>query len=153
MSTHIKIVRYPYEEPDHIHLEWDVSNGTTSSRFDFYLNSESLSKIAEHLEVYPRHRKDVFLFELGSERAEDRFAYYFRFRAFTTDSLGHCALQFRFNNNVDLANRNIVEFCIESEAAQINELGRLFAEFANLSKDTLVWSKDEKKVYDSGNYA
>lgn len=33
MSYYIKIERLPYEEPYHLHLVWDVSNGNMSSCF------------------------------------------------------------------------------------------------------------------------
>lgn len=137
MENHINIERVPYEEPYHIQLIWNVSNGNTSSSFDYYDNAESLLEIAKHLEQFPRHRDDMFLYEIGSEKPEDRFAYYFRFRVFTIDSVGHSAIQIRFNNNAELPYREIVELCLITEPASLNKLGKLFREFAKLKKLTL----------------
>jgi hypothetical protein len=46
---------------------------------------------------------------IGSEKIEDKFKYYFHFRLFTTDSIGHCAIQLRFNNNEALPERELSE--------------------------------------------
>ncbi len=153
MSYHIKIERIPYEEPYHLQLVWDVSNGKVSSRFEYYDNAESLIKMAENLEQFPRNSSDVFLYEIGSEKPEDRFAYYFRFRVFTTDRRGSSAIQIRFCNNNDLPYREIAEFCIQTEPASINRLGKLFREFSKLEKDFLAWSESENFVGDKYEYA
>src|SRR6185369_15402945 len=105
MSAYIRITRMPYEEPYHTHLVMEASNGRQRWEFEYYASVKSLIEWATRLEVFPRHKTDVYLFELGSERPEDRSAYYFRFRVFTTDSRGHCAIHLRFNNNEDLPRR------------------------------------------------
>src|SRR6266850_6080462 len=107
MDSYIRITRHPYEEPHHLHLEWEVSNGRQTAAFEVYVNADVLVHFANALETFPRHATDVFLFELGSERPEDRWAYYFRFRTFTTDGLGHSAVHIRFNNNQDVPERAI----------------------------------------------
>ena len=146
MSNYIRIERIPYEEPYHVQLVWSVSNGNTSTSFEYYDNAESLIELADHLEQFPRHRDDVFLVEVGSERPEDRFAYYFRFRVFTTDSRGGSAIQIRFSNNGELPYREIAEFCIRTEPASLNRLGKLFREFAKLQHDCLAWTESEAFV-------
>ena len=153
MSYHIKIERIPYEEPYHIQLLWDVSNGSVSSRFEYYANADSLKELAENLEVFPRHKDHVFLYEVGSESPEDRFAYYFRFRVSTTDAKGSSAIQVRFSNNRDLPYREIVEFCIQTEPAAINRLGKLFQKFSELKHDYLVWSEVDAFVGGKYEYA
>ncbi len=143
MSAYIKIKRIPYEEPYHLQLQLEASNGRQTARFEFYASPEIFLEFADALEVFPRHATDVYLYELGSERPEDRWAYYFRFRAFTTDTRGHCAIQLRFNNCRDLPHREIAEFCIEAEVAQINRLGALFRSYAKLQEQVLFWSLRE----------
>lgn len=153
MHPHIRITRKPYEEPYHINLVLDVSNGKQKWGFEFYDNAESLHYLAENLEVFPRHKDDVFLWELGSERPEDRWAYYFRFRVFLTDAAGHCAIQIRWNNNQNLPDREIVEFCIKAEAGQINRLGQLCRRFAELKHELLVWEVNDGALYESKHEA
>jgi len=146
MNNHIKIERIPYEEPYHIELMWNVSNGSTVTSFEYYDNADSLIEIADGLENFPRHREDVFLFEIGSERPEDNFAYYFRFRVFVTDASGKSAIQVRFCNNSELPYREIIEFCIQTEIAAINRLGNLFREFGKLEKEYMAWSDTDSFI-------
>ena len=152
MSSYLRIERIPYEEPYHIQLVWSVSNGNTSSCFEYYDNADSLNEMAESLEAFPRHSSDEFLYEIGSEKPEDRFAYYFRFRVFTTNSRGSSAIQIRFCNNLDLPNREIVEFCIQTEPAAINRLGKLFHEFAKLKQQYMAWSNKESFIGNKYEY-
>src|SRR5262249_39295897 len=116
---------------------------------EFYLNANALVGWADAMEHFPKHQGSVFLFELGSEKPEDRFAFYFRLRLFTVDSAGHCAIQFRFNNNQALPEREISEFCSLTEAAKINRLGSLCREFAKLRHSVLRWSLTDGKLYES----
>jgi hypothetical protein len=149
MRPFLRIIRIPYEEPYHVHLVLEASNGESLGLLEFYDNASALKTWADALENFPRHSSDVFLYELGSERPEDRFAHYFRFRAFTTDGLGHCAVQLRMNNNSALPYRNVSEFCICAEAADINRLGALCRKFALLQHDVLYWRLTEGELYES----
>lgn len=146
MSTYLRITRIPYEEPYHLELRVEASNGRQSACFGFYIGAQLLIEIADELEVFPQHSSHVFLQEVGSERPEDRWAYYFRFRVFPVDGFGRCALQLRFNNNQELPHREISEFCIETVPAQINRLGKMFRQFAKLESPVLEWSPSEKSA-------
>jgi hypothetical protein len=150
-KPYIRIARFPYEEPYHVHLNIEASNGRQALFLEVFDNADSLHRLAENLEAFPRHNRDVFLWELGSEYPEDRWAYYFRFRVFVTDTVGHCAIQIRFNNNRNLPNREIGEFCITAEAGQINRLGQLLRKFAELKHEVLVWDGDGGTLYESRN--
>ena len=140
VNGHLRITRMPYEEPHHLNLVVEASNGPFGGALELYVSTPHLVELGKVLAVFPRHKDDVHLWELGSERPEDRFKFYFRFRAFTTNSRGHCALQLRFNNNEDLPERKVSEFCILAEPAEINHLGKLVAEFALLHHEYLEWS-------------
>ena len=153
MSNYIRIERIPYEEPEHLQLVWSVSNGDVTACFEYYCNADSLIKIAEHLEQFPRHTSDVFLYEIGSEKPEDNFAYYFRFRVFTANLRGGSAIQLRYSNNRELPYREIVEFCIQTEPAAINRLGKLFGEFARLRKEYLAWTDSDAFIGSKIEYA
>jgi len=117
MKPLIQIVRHEYEEPYHLNLVVKATNGNTAGNLEFYISADSLIEWADGMESFPVHQRSVYLFELGSERPEDRCAYYFRLRLFTTNSRGHCAIQFRFSNNLELPFRESSEFCIAAEAA------------------------------------
>jgi hypothetical protein len=103
--------------------------------------------MSDSLLKFPRHPNDVYLYQLGSERTEDRWAYYVRFRVFTTDSVGHCAIQLRFNNNQGIPEREISEFCIRAETGAINRLGTLIQKFAQLKHAVLFWTPHGGSLY------
>ena len=147
MSYFIKIERVPYEEPYHVELHWQISNGNTTTTAKYYHNASKIEKIADHLEVFPRHSTDKFLYDFGSERHEDRHAYYFRFLVFLHNSRGGCSILFRFNNNRPLPDTEITEFCIQkTEPAAINELGKMFRRFSKLEDEVMIWSSKYKFI-------
>ncbi|WP_159967199.1 hypothetical protein [Pseudomonas sp. 9Ag] len=148
MKPHLRIVRHPYEEPDHLNLVVSASNGNLSARFEYYENARAMHEWASVLEQFPRHSSDIFLHEIGSETPEDRTAYYFRLRVFNTNSAGGCAIQLRFNNNQSLPDREIFDFCIRAEPSQINRLGKLLRTFAELRHEVLEWNVTEGELHE-----
>ena len=52
----------------------EASNGRQSASLEVYINVDSLSEMASALIAFPRHASDEYLFEVGSEREEDRWA-------------------------------------------------------------------------------
>ncbi len=149
MKPHIEIISFPDDDMVTC-LSFRVSNGRTLAMLDnFYISSVNLIAWADALEKFPRHREDVFLFQVGSENPDDKWQYYFQFRAFTTDSLGHSALHFRFNNNKDLPEREVSELCVKAEPSQINNLGKLFREFAKLNHSVLRWWVENGMLYET----
>lgn len=147
MTPFIHIQRNPYEEPHHLNLVMTASNGGVQGRLEFYLNADALLEWAEGVESFPLHARSVLRWELGSEYPDDRFGFYFRLRLFTVDSVGHSAIQLRFNNNAALPEREISEFCIPSEPAQLNRLGRLLREFAQLQHRVLWWTPTNGSLF------
>ena len=128
-----------YEEPYHINLIVKASNGLQAGNIEIYDNAEKLKVIANSLESFPKHNTDTYLWELGSERPEDKFVFFFRLRVFLINLTGSCAIQLRFNNNEDYPDLAITDFCIKAEPAGINRLGKLFHEFSKLDKRVLFW--------------
>lgn len=147
MTPFIKITRFPYEEPYHINLLIEASNGRLNGQLEFYTNPESLIEAADELEVFPTAIPSEFLWKLGSEKPEDRFAFYFCFRLFTTDLAGHCAIQLRFNNNQTLPDREISDFCLVAEPNALLRLGKLLRQFAKLEDEVLFWSHTEGELF------
>lgn len=149
MTQYIRLVRYPYEEPHHLHLSMTVSNGRSRGQLDFYVSTQQLVSWADGMETFPLHARSVLLWEFGSERPEDRWAYYFRLRVFSVDAQGHSAIQFRFNNNAELPDREMVELCIRADPAAINRLGKLCRSFANMQHEVLEWSPGSERLFES----
>jgi hypothetical protein len=149
MKPFIQINRHPYEEPYHLNVVMTASNGKLQGALEFYINAESLLEWAKGMEEFPSHAKSMLRWEIGSENPDDRFSFYFRMRLFTTDSVGHCALQLRFNNNRALPEREISEFCLQAEPSQINSLGRLIREFGQLRHRALLWEVSDGALYET----
>ncbi len=147
MESYIRIKRYPYEEPHHLNLVIEASSGNIKGKLEFYANTNSLLNISKALNEFPRHKHDKFLWELGSERPEDNFGFYFRFRVFTINSTGKCAIHLKFNNNQQFPNLEVTEFCIKAEPAGLNRLGKLFSEFSKLEHLNLEWDSKEGRIY------
>jgi hypothetical protein len=147
MRPYLTIERFPYEEPYHVNLLLRASNGSQTGELEIYSSPDQLMDIGRQLTEFPQSVGHVVLWEIGSERQEDRFAYYMRFRAFVLDSVGHTALHLRFCNNLDLPAKAISEFCITAEAGALNRLGHLFCEFSSLSHEYLVWSLAESSLF------
>ena len=139
MGSLLRITRTPYEEPHQVCLLVQASNGHQTSEIEIYSTPDDLQACARALSGFPRHAGEVFLWELGSERPEDNWAFYFRFRVFATSVTGGCAIQFRFNNNQELPDTEVSEFCIRAEPAQLDRLGSLFGRFALLGHEVLLW--------------
>ena len=149
MKPFIQINRHPYEEPYNVELVITASNGRFRGCLDFYVGADVLLEWANGLEEFPLHANSVWRWETGSENPDDRVAYYLRLGLFTLDSVGHCAIEVRFNNNEALPHREISEFCIQAEPLQINRLGQLLREFAQLRHRALVWSVSDGALYEN----
>jgi hypothetical protein len=147
MKPYLTIERFPYEEPYHVNLIMRAFNGSQAGMLEIYSSPEQINEIGKDLIDFPQSIGHVVLWELGSERPEDRFAHYLRFRAFALDSVGHTALHLRFCNNLALPDKAISEFCITTEAAALNRLGKLLCDFALLKHEYLFWSPTEGNLY------
>ncbi len=144
----IRITRRPYEEPHLLNLVVEASNGSQQGKLEIYANAEDLSTVAENLQAFPGRMKEVVLWELGSEQSEDRFAFYFRFRVFQVGTTGRCAIEFRFNNNQGPPDREVIEFSIEAQLADIDRLASLLHRFGRLEHRVLEWTVTEGRLHD-----
>jgi len=136
----IVVRRYPYEEPHHTQLEFIASNGLFAGATDIYCNVEDIARIGSALQSFPAHIGDQFVYEYGNDNPEARFYRHFVMRAYTTDSVGHCAIQIAMNLNNTEPNEGLCQFSIQAEPSAIARLGRLFIQFAELQHLELHWS-------------
>ncbi len=147
MKPLLIVRRYPYEEPYLLHLEFAASNGSFGGSTDVYWNIEDLKEIGKALQNFPSKIGDEYRDEYGSENPEKRCYRYFLIRVYTTDSVGHCAIQFIINRNADEPNEGTCRFSIRAEAAAINRLGVLFEKFGELQHLEFRWSSDEAELF------
>lgn len=158
MKPFIQIKRHLDGEPHYMNLVIIACNGCAMGSQEIYLNPEHIQEIGEQLIDFPKHDRSNFLFERGSERPEDNFAWYFRLRAFVKGRLEKCAIQIRLNNN-ETHNKHrrpdeaaspyqpqITDFCINLDAEDIRRLGDLLVDFSKLEHDRLYWTHDSGYV-------
>ncbi|WP_051122401.1 hypothetical protein [Leptospira wolbachii] len=147
MPNLITIIRYPYEEPYLLNLLIKATNGIFTGELEIYDSTDSLKNCANCLMNFPKCATDEFIWELGSEDKINRFVFFFKFRVYITDSTGTCAINVRFNNNQKPPDLAISEFSIKTDAAGINNLGKLFLTFSELKKETLIWDGRDGDLY------
>jgi hypothetical protein len=146
MSPGIKITRYPYEEPYHLNLRIAASNGRLAGNLEYYCNASDLSSLGKQLAGFSGRKSDEIIYELGSEKPEDRFAFFLSLKVKALNSLGRCAVLIRLNNNQTIPEREVSEFSIPVEAADVNRLGALFLEFSRLKHRAFDWSVQGGKL-------
>ena len=139
-KSFIKLRRCPYEEPYHLNLVIQASNGRSSCELEFYVNSKSLCEIADGLKALPK--KD-FRWEIGSEKPEDRFAYYLGLHCFAIRPGGECALHIRMNNNEEAPEGELSDFYIRAMPADLDRLRALLVQFSRLDHEMLEWTVGE----------
>jgi hypothetical protein len=146
-KAEIKITRFPYEEPYHLRLVIEASNGKMNGGVEYYCNANDLNKLGNQLLGFIGKRGEKIVYELGSEK--HRFAFFFSLQVISLDAAGHSAIQLRMNNNRPPPATEVCEFCIPTDVADINRLGRLLVAFGKLEHRVLEWSvKDGKLLKD-----
>ena len=148
MKPFIRIVRKPYEEPYHLHLVVMASNGRQRGELDIYTNVWDLELTAGRLRELPIPGESAVLWELGSERPEDRFAFYFRVCLLRLSPTGQCAIELRFNNNRVPPDREVTEFSVHALPADLDRLAGLLEQFGRLEHRVLEWNVEEGELRD-----
>jgi hypothetical protein len=144
MKPLLKLTRYPYEEPYHIELHVEASNGRQQASIKYYTNADDLPKLGDALIQFPCTDSREHVYEIGTEDPAARFTYHLYFRFFLISPSGDAGIEIRFNNNEEEApEREIAEFTIPCEIAGINRLGNLLKDFGRLQHRVLEWDGSE----------
>ena len=143
----IKITRFPYEEPYHLNLFIAASNGKMNCGLEYYCNANDLTNLGGELLGYLGNQNETIVYELGSEKPEDRFAFFFSLRVNPLDLAGHSVIRIRMNNNRPPPKTEVCEFCILADVTDVNRLGSLFVAFGKLEHRVLDWSVKDGKLH------
>ncbi len=138
-KTSLQLFRYTMGEPELLNLGIIASNGQQSGAHEFFCSVDDVRRAGRELSVFPGHRNDEFLWELETIYPSDGGTGASFFRVFVFNGRGHCAIQVRFDNNLELPDRAVTDFCIKAEAAKLNLLGDLLSKFARLKHGELWW--------------
>ena len=147
MKPLLKLTRIPYEEPYHIELLVEASDGHQHASITYYTNAKDLPKLGDALIQFPFADSGEHIYEIGTEDPAARFAYHLYFRFFLIGSAGDSGIEIRFSNNEeDASAREIAEFTIPCEVAGINHLGNLLKDFGRLQHRVLEWDGSEGRL-------
>lgn len=139
MKTSLQLFRYTLSEPDFLTLGIVASNGQQSGTHEFCCYAHDIRNAGKALSGFPRHRNDEFLWRFSSTFPGDPGDGFSSFRAFVFNNRGHSAIQVKFDNNLEIPDRAITDFCIKAEVAKLNLLGEIFLEFSELKHEELWW--------------
>src|SRR6266567_3713694 len=104
-TSGIRITRHLYEEPYHLNLHIEASNGRVNGTLEYYCNADDLKTLGKQLVDFTGSRSQAVIYELGSEKPNDRFAFFLSLRVRPVDSSGHCAVHVCMNNNQEPPSR------------------------------------------------
>ena len=131
------------EEPNELYLIFEATNQRIHTKFEFYLDAESVAIFGKELQSFPLQADHVINFEIGSEDPADRFAYYLKIKVYRPYGTGGAYIHVRTNNNQPIPNQEIADFCFKAEPVHINLLGRYLSRFAELNHRKLLWHNTE----------
>jgi len=146
-TTRIKITRFPYEEPYHLNLLIEASNGRMNGRLGYYCNANDLNELGNKLLGYLGSKEQPIVYELGSEKPEDRFAFFFSLQVISLNLAGHSAIRIHMNNNQPPPATEVCEFCIPADVADVNRFGSLLVAFGKLEHRVLDWSVKDGNLF------
>jgi len=87
-----------------------------------YCYPEQFSQFGQALIDFPNSTSHEVNFELGS--TDPSYAEHLLLRAFVSDGVGHCAVEFKAESRGDSLASSSVRFAAPTEAASLNEMGR-----------------------------
>ena len=140
-------MRFPYEEPYHLNLLIEASNGSMRGGLGYYCNASDLNELGNKLLGYLGNKEQIIIYKLGSEKPEDCFAFFFSLQVISLDLAGHSAIRIRMNNNQPLPATEVCELCISADVADVNRLGSLLVTFGKLEHRVLDWSVKDGKLF------
>jgi hypothetical protein len=68
-----------------LNLLIDASNGGMNGGLGYYCNAKDLNELGNKLLGYLGNKEQTIIYELGSEKTEDRFAFFFSLKVLPLD--------------------------------------------------------------------
>jgi hypothetical protein len=146
-QTGIRITRHPYEEPYHLNLEIEASNGRVSGFLEYYCNADDLKVLGKQLLDFIGIYGQEVHYILGSEKPRGPLWLFLSIRVMPLDSTGHRAVvHVRLNNNEEPPDREVTEFSIAAHVADLNRLGGLLLDFGKLQHYAMEWHLQDGRL-------
>jgi len=100
-----------------------------------HFSPAQLLEFAARLQDFPASPKDEAILEAGS--TDPTVHDWLMLRAFVTDGVGHCAMEFSSNTNGTPLSASRFRYAVPIEAASLNELGARLAAWVKAPNDEL----------------
>ena len=126
----------------HCSFDVDIIRPDVKAHVYFYGNTDTFATFGKALIAFPQSATDTVLFEAG-QKGHSSFGYLL-IKAYCTSPAGHTALKIIAENNEDGAAHYRFEFSIAAEAASINKLGALLANWQVKNTPQLVWKAETR---------
>ena len=121
----------------------DVIRPDVKVRTYFYGNASTLTEFGKKLMVFPKDAADTVCFEAGYAEHPSVFGY-LRIEAYCASPAGHTALRIIAENDKERPAHHRFEFSIVSEAAAINRLGALLANWNVSTTPEIIWKPETR---------
>ena len=118
---YIEIAKIRTDSDEMLQLEAIASNESQVAKQDFYVYPDDILDFGNQLQAFPKSKSDVVSLEYGND---PKFYCYFLLRAVVLDSLGHSAIEIKFDNRLDPPVKASGNFFMSCEVATVNEFGR-----------------------------
>lgn len=124
-------------------FEIDVVRPDVKAHTYFYGDADTFAEFGKKLIAFPKDADETVRFEAGEAGNSSSFGY-LRIEAYCASPVGHTALRIIADNNEERAAHHRFEFSISSEAASINKLGALLADWQVETTPQLVWKAETR---------
>ena len=121
----------------------DVIRPDVKTHTYLYGDAGSLTEFGKKLMAFPKDAAETVCFEWGSAEHPSSLGY-LRIEAYCASPMGHTALRIIAENNESRSAHYRFEFSIASEAASINRLGALLANWQAETTPRIVWKAETR---------
>ncbi|WP_046244499.1 hypothetical protein [Hymenobacter terrenus] len=127
----------------HCTFDLEITSPQVKTYLSFYGQINEFVEFGQQLMAFPRSVAHTVSFEVGSADKASAMAYLL-ISAYCTDPQGHAALRFIVDNREQGAAYHCFEFSIASEAASINKLGALLADWNVSDTPEIIWKAETR---------
>ena len=121
----------------------DVIRPDVKTHTYFYGDADTLTEFGKRLMAFPKDAAETVCFEWGSAEHPSSLGYLL-IKAYCASPVGYTALQIVVENNESRAAHHRFEFSVASEAASINRLGALLANWQVETTPQIIWKAETR---------
>ena len=127
----LEIERIWTDDDEMAQLDVRASNDAQVGKQDFYIYPEEILGFGKKLQEFPKSMSDVVKLEYGED---PKYYCYLLLSAVVLDSVGHSAIELKFDNRLEPPSQARAHFYMQCEPATINKLGKQFVAWAGEMK-------------------